>query len=127
MTKTQNFKLQSWLALRVSTGVVLMVLVWVASGCGKTDRTVGAQQDEGLPPEAVAVRAAFVGSGPSYENPVSEILKLVKAGQENSAAYAEAIPQLQRLATNPTISASQKQAVEALLEKLKTDAQLRRP
>lgn len=102
-------------------GAVFIVLALVTFGCGKTNGTAEAQQDEGLPAEAVAVRAAFAGSGPSYENPVSEILKLVKAGQENSAAYAEVIPQLQRLASNPTITAQQKQALEALVEKLKAD------
>jgi hypothetical protein len=127
MTKPNYFKPQSWLVSLVSTGVVLVVLALLVFGCGKTNGNAEAQQDEGLPPEAVAVRVAFAGSGPSYENPVSELLKLVKAGQENSAAYAEAIPQLQRLASNPTISASQKQALEALLEKLKTEAQQGRP
>jgi hypothetical protein len=91
------------------------------AGCGNSGGDQAAQADAGLPVEAVAVRQAFTGSGPSYENPLSEMLKLVKAGKDNPAAYTEVIPQLQRLASNPTITAEKKQSLEALVEKLKAD------
>lgn len=99
-----------------------LIVGMIVGGCGKSDSNLAAQRAAGLPPEALSVRDAFAGSGPSYENPVNEILKLIKAGEQNPAAYAEALPQLQRLASNPTISAQQKQALDALVEKLRAAA-----
>ena len=81
----------------------------------------GNNPDEGLPPEAVAVRKAFESSDPSYKNPVSEMLKLVKAGGANVIAYSEALPQAEVLAANPTMNAEQKQALEAMVQKMKLD------
>ena len=42
-------------------------------------------------------------------------MNLIKAG-----AYAEALPQLQKLASNPAIDSGQKQALETLITRLKT-------
>lgn len=99
---------------------LFLFLILIVVGCGKSgaDNT---QADAGLPAEAVAVRKAFESSSPSYKNPVKEALNLVKAGSVNRSAYAEVIPQLQTLAANPTISTEQKQALEALVEKLKRE------
>lgn len=97
---------------------LLLFMILILGGCGKSG-VDAKQEDAGLPPEAVAVRKAFESSSPSYKNPVKEALNLVKAGSVNRNAYAEVIPQLQKLASNPTISAEQKQALEALVEKLK--------
>ena len=91
------------------------------TGCGKSGVAAGNNPDEGLPPEAVAVRKAFESSDPSYKNPVSEMLKLVKAGGANAIAYSEALPQAQVLAANPTMNAEQKQALEAMVQKMKLD------
>jgi len=98
-------------------GVVLLLI-----GCGGvSDADFQQPSDEGLPPEAIAVRKAFESAEPAYRNPVEEALRLVKAGAINKSAYAEALPQVQRLAANPTISAEQKQALTALAEKLKSE------
>ncbi len=95
-----------------------LFLILIVGGCGKSGAD-NKQADAGLPAEAVAVRKAFESASPSYKNPVKEALNLVKAGAVNRSAYAEVIPQLQTLAANPTISTEQKQALEALVEKLK--------
>jgi hypothetical protein len=88
-------------------------------GCGKP--AVTTSDDEGMFAEAVAVRKAFESASPSYKNPVNEMLKLVKAGQANATAFREALPQVEMLAANQTISADQKQALEALVAKLKAE------
>ena len=93
-------------------------------GCSKPAATNSA--DEGLFPEAVAVRKAFESASPSYKNPVNEVLKLVKAGQANATAYREALPQVEMLASNQTISADQKQALEALATKLKAEIKVQK-
>jgi len=102
----------------VSAGLALM---FALVGCGKSNADFQKPSDEGLPPEAIAVRQAFESSPPGYRNPVEEALKLVKAGSINRSAYAEALPQFQRLASNQTISPEQKQAIEALITKLKSE------
>lgn len=109
-----------------AAGLVLAFMV-VVIGCGKSGGGSASPADEGLPAEAIAVRQAFVGAGPSYENPVNEALKLVKAGSINPTAYVEVIPQLQRLAGNPTISSAQKLALDGLVEKLKAELAIKRP
>lgn len=104
----------------------LVILLLIGVGCGKSGKQ-NTQADEGLPAEAVAVRKAFESSSPSYKNPVKEALNLVKAGAVNPSTYAEVLPQLQTLAANPTISAEQKQALEALVEKLKGELSSQKP
>ena len=74
-----------------------------------------------MPAEAVAVRKAFESSTPDKQVAIKEILRVVKAGGLNPSAYAEVVPQIQKLAGNSTISADQKQALEALVQKLKAD------
>jgi hypothetical protein len=101
----------------------LFVAGWC--GCGGPDAELKEASDEGLPPEAVAVRQAFESAHPSLKNPVMEALNLVKAGKVNPAAYGEALPQLQRLASNPTLTPEQKQALEALVLKLRSDLSTR--
>lgn len=99
--------------------VALAVLVvGLICGCGKGGSA--SEQDAGLLPEAVAVRKAFESASPSYRNPIEEALKLVRAGSVNPTAYGEALPQFERLAANPTLSADQKQALDALVQKLKS-------
>lgn len=105
---------------------LLFILLLGVVGCGKSSEQ-NTQADEGLPAEAVAVRKAFESSSPSYKNPVKEALNLVKAGAVNPSTYAEVLPQLQTLAANPTISAEQKQALEALVEKLKGELSSQKP
>ena len=65
------------------------------------------------------VRKAFESASPSYRNPIEEALALVRAGQINPSALAEALPQLERIAANPTISAIQKHALNELIQKIK--------
>jgi len=102
-------------------GLVCMAAMVLVSGCGSGKVKLQEPSDEGLPAEAVAVRVAFEDASPSYKHPVGEVLNLVKVGSQNPQAYAEAIPQLQRLANNPNISAEQKQALQTLMQKLRTD------
>lgn len=116
-----NYKSAARLSRLLWQWCLVIGVTTLLAGCGKSGGDHAAQADAGLPEEAVAVRTAFAGSGPSYENPLSEMLKLVKAGKDNPAAYAEVIPQLQRLASNPTLTAQQKQSLEALVAKLKAD------
>ena len=95
------------------------------AGCGKS--AVTSDADKGLLPEAVAVRKAFQSANPSSQGPVEEAIRLVKAGASNHSAYAEAVPLLQRLAANPKYSDEQKQALEALMEKLKSELAASKP
>lgn len=97
---------------------LLLALAGLVSGCGKKEAV--SDPDAGLMPEAVAVREAFAGSPPSYRYPVEEALKLIRAGAANPVAYSEAMPQLQRLAANTTISPEQKQSLQALIQKLQS-------
>ena len=93
-----------------------MLLVLSASGCGKQETVEFKKEtDEKLPAEAIAVRKAFASAEPTLKNPVMETMNLIKAG-----AYAEALPQLQKLAGNPVIDPGQKQALETLITRLKT-------
>jgi hypothetical protein len=99
---------------------MLLLAVCVSAlllGCGKSSSTPDA--DAGLPPEAIAVRKAFAGSGPSYRNPIEEALALVRAGRVNPSGYAEALPQLERIAANTTITSEQKQALDTLIQKIR--------
>ncbi len=107
-------RLSPWLALMLSA-----VLTGAACGCGKNPSP--RDSDAGLPPEAVAVRKAFESAPPSFRNPVSEMLALVKAGGANPVAYAEVIPQLESLAANPNLSADQKQALQTLAGRLRSE------
>lgn len=102
-------------------GFVCLAVTLFVAGCGSGKVKLQEPSDEGLPAEAIAVRVAFEDASPSYKHPVGEALNLVKAGSQNPQVYSEAIPQLQRLANNPTISAEQKQALQTLIQKLKAD------
>lgn len=90
------------------------------TGCGKSSQMPAVDPNAGLPPEAIAVRKAFESSSPSYRNPIEEALALVRAGQSNPSALAEVLPQLERIAANPTISAEQKQALNELIHNIKS-------
>ncbi len=102
-----------------SLGILVLGSFCLLNGCGKSGSMPAADPNAGLPPEAVAVRKAFESAGPSYRNPIEEALALVRAGQINPSALAEALPQLERIADNPTISAIQKQALNELIQKIK--------
>lgn len=97
-----------------------MLCAWLLVGCGKSDSAPKIDPNAGLPPEAAAVRKAFQSASPSYRNPIEEALALVRAGQVNQTALAEALPQLERIAANSTISAGQKQALDVLVQKIKS-------
>ena len=116
--------INSKFALALITNSLLILLLLVV-GCGKATKK-NLQADEGLSAEAVAVRKAFESAAPGHKHPVTEMLNLVKAGTVNRDAYVEVLPKLQMLATNPTISPEQKQAVEALVEKLKGELSTRK-
>lgn len=104
-----------------SFAFLAMTSLAVFWGCGRSEVLPGSHTDEGLPPEAIAVRTAFESASPSKKGPVEEMLRLVQAGSTNPSAYAEVLPQLEKLAGNPTLSAEQKQAVEALIQKLRSE------
>jgi hypothetical protein len=91
------------------------------TGCGKSEGNLPKASDEGLPPEAVAVRKAFASAPPSHRGPVEESLRLLKGESVNRTAWAEALPQLQTLATNPTVSPEQRNALEKLIQRVKDD------
>jgi hypothetical protein len=103
--------LNRWLTVLVLSGVAL------CSGC--RDTTSVNPQDEGQLPEAIAVRRGFEDSGPSHRNPITEVLALVKAGRVNPTAYAEALPQLETLAANPTFSTEQQRLLNALIQQVR--------
>lgn len=107
-----KFVARSFSPLAILCSVVLL------AGCGKSDKMPAVDPNAGLPPEAVAVRQAFESAPPSFKNPVDETLRLVRAGQTNPMALSEALPQLQKLAANPNITAEQKQALETLIQKI---------
>jgi len=114
-------------AIVVSLKRLLVVAVGLAAigslvGCGGGSSS--STPDDlivGLPPEAVAVYDAFKDASASYKFPVEDALILIKSGAENPRAYADAIPSLQRLATNPSITPEQKQALDTLIAKLRSD------
>jgi hypothetical protein len=99
----------------------LACVILGVAGCGKPDVTFQEKSDAGLPAEAVAVRKAFASATPDRQATIKEILGIVKAGGSNPSAYAEVLPQLQKFGANPTITAEQKQAIEALVQKLQTE------
>ena len=93
----------------------------VLCGCGGPQEGAQPNVDEGLPPEAIALRTAFESASPSKKGPVREMLGLIRVGSTNRMAYVEVLPQLQKLSTNPTLSPEQKQAVDAVIQKIKAD------
>ena len=99
--------------------LAVAALTFALAGCGKPPATT--QADSGLPPEAVAVRKAFASANASSRGPVEEVLRIVKSGATNPAAYAEALPQLQKFAAGANLTAEQEQTLEALIQKLKTE------
>jgi hypothetical protein len=101
-------------------GIFVLGSFCLLTGCGKSNSIPAADPNAGLPAEAIAVRKAFESASPSYRNPIEEVLALVRAGQINPSALAEALPQLERIASNPTISAEQKQALDELIQKIKS-------
>jgi hypothetical protein len=105
--------------------LVAVLCAGLACGCSQRDSD-GAESDAGLFLEAVAVRQVFESAPASYRNPVRELLALVKAGSVNPAAYAEALPHVEKLAANPTVSPEQKQALKALAQRLRSELSNRR-
>lgn len=90
-----------------------MLLAGVA-GCSKAPPP--AAGNTRLGPDGVdvaAVQQAFQNSEPSLRFVLDDQLRLVGA-----AAYADAVPGLQRLADNPKVSVEQKKALEDLIQKL---------
>lgn len=94
----------------------------VLSGCGGSGGGGGSVgSDTGLPAEAIAVQQAFEDASPSKKYPVMEMMGLIRTGATNRMAYAEVLPQLQKLAENPTLTPEQKQSLDALLAKIRSD------
>ena len=120
MTRQQNLRNFGCGGLLLCRLALLAVLLCVGLLCGCGKQEAAPDVDAGLLPEAVAVRKAFADSPPSYRYPVEEALKLVRAGAVNPLAYSESMPQLQRLASNTTITPEQKQALETLIQKLQS-------
>lgn len=113
-----RIKFGKWVAL---AAFVLAALVYGA-GCGGGDTQPSGPSDEGMVPEAIAVRDAFAEAHPSYRNPINELLGIAKVAPENPVAYAEVIPQLERISTDSGLTPEQKQALDALVKRLKADA-----
>ena len=105
--------------------ILLMALGLLLGGCGAKE-SASPQADSTTMPEVVAVQKAFESASPSFRNPVNQTLDLVKAGKVNPDAYAEALPQLQRLAANTYLNADQKKVLDALIERLKLELPTRR-
>jgi hypothetical protein len=110
-----RFRICYWYLLLSS----LLLLV----GCRRSDSSSGNIQNQNDLPEVVDVRKAFQSADPSLRNPVLQSLKIVEAGSVNPSAYAEAIPQLQTLEANPYVSVDQKKAMNALINRLKSEVQ----
>ena len=100
--------------------VLLLALGLLLVGCGAKE-SASTQTDPAAMPEVVAVQKAFESAAPSFRNPVNQTLDLVKAGKVNPDAYAEALPQLQRLAANTYLNADQKKVLDVLIERLKLE------
>ena len=101
---------------------VCLAVVGLLAGCGGGGSSSSPDElTAGLPPEAVAVYEAFKDASTSYRFPVEDALRIMKGGDQNPRAYADALPLLQRLAANPTLTPEQKQALDALIVRLKSD------
>lgn len=111
---TSQFNWKSWVWM-------MAVSLAVFCGCGGSGEVNAVNPDEGLPTEAIAVRKAFESASISKKGPVTEMLGLVRTGSTNRMAYADVLPQLEKLSTNPTLTSEQKQAVDALVQKIKSE------
>jgi hypothetical protein len=99
---------------------ILMALVLAAgfglAGCSKTSSVPAAAQNTGPAAAEVAkVEKVFASADASFRFPVDEALRIVKAG-----GYADALPQLRKLAANTRLTPDQKQALQELVQKLET-------
>lgn len=111
---------------RAKAGIGVLALAFfmgmgLLAGCGGSGSSEEAAADEGMLPEAIAVRDAFADAKASMKGPIRESLRLVKNGAQNSRGYADALPTLQRMATNPNVTPEQKQALEALVQRLRSE------
>lgn len=118
MTLIETVVGRSKALMNVMTALGMLLVV---SGCGGGDAEVSRGEDAGMLPEAIAVRQAFEGDSPSIKNPVTQVLSIVTAGSVSPEAYAEALPQLQRPAGISSLSPEQKQALEALIQRLRSE------
>ena len=104
-------------------GLTIMLLAAHAvllSGCGDSGSSGPVQSNEGMLPEAVAVRKAFESAEPSLRYPVLDSLKLVEREPITPQAYSDALPSLRRLTAAPDLTAEQKQALETLIQRLQS-------
>jgi hypothetical protein len=95
------------------------------TGCGDSGPELKGPSDEGMLPESIAVRTAFESAPASSKYAVEDALKLVRTGSKDPKVAVEAVRQLQVLAVNPNYSSEQKQALEALIARVKSDAGIR--
>jgi hypothetical protein len=86
------------------------------AGCSKSNTVPAPAQNTGpAGAEISKVEKVFALADASLRFPVDETLGIVKAG-----GYADALPQLRKLAGNAKLTAEQKQALQELVRKLET-------
>ena len=101
-----------------------LVLVLAPCGCSKSNPdSAGAQSPAAGPlaSEMKQVQTAFDSAEQRRKFAVEDTLRIVSAG-----GYADALPQLQRLAVAPNLTPEQKQALQQLITKVEALARGRR-
>jgi hypothetical protein len=105
----------NWNRRWIPTTLTLAVVI-VLAGCGKSNPTSASTPNNGpAGVEISKVEKAFTSADASFRFPLDEALRIVKAG-----GYADALPQLQKLAANPRLTSDQKQSLQDLVQKLQT-------
>lgn len=95
---------------------VILIAISGFSGCSKTDAGGAVGSRPGETSEIVEARKAFDAAHVSLRFALDEVLRVVSTPRP-----ADALAPLQKLAANPALNERQKQALNALMQKIKSD------
>ena len=103
--------------LLAGLSVVLLLGTICLSGCGQSssDKDVAGVTNQTNYVDGSSVIKAFAKADPSLKYPVYDAVRVAAAG-----GFADALPQLKKLDADPTLTPKQKQALDDLLQQIKS-------